>query len=149
MPLLCAGLCCCALFTHFHTLDATKNDSACRQRGSTCRVFTSGTWILQVRGSSRGHILGVGARQQRRSLVHAVGGHVGAWEERRAEVRGRLLAAPSLSSARRSSQRLVAGAELLQSGSSSDGSPEEEELRGAPAPHGHGPRSLRSDTGGV
>lgn len=42
----------------------------------TCRVFTSGTWILQVRGDGGGRVLGAGARQQRRSLVHAVGGHV-------------------------------------------------------------------------
>lgn len=48
-----------------------------RQRGAVCVcVFTSGTWILQVRGSGGGHILRVGARQQRRPLVHAVGGHV-------------------------------------------------------------------------
>lgn len=41
-----------------------------------CRLFTSGTWLLQVRGSSRGDALGVGAGEQRRSLVQAVGGHV-------------------------------------------------------------------------
>lgn len=137
----CAGRSCCALFTHLHKLDTPRNDSACRRRGSTCRVFTSGTWILQVRGSSGGHILAVGARQQRRSLVHAVGGHVGKRDKWRAEAEERLLAAPSLHSARRSSQRLGAGAELLQSSSPGDGSLEEEELHGAPRPSDAGPRA--------
>lgn len=63
------------LRTHTNSI-RPENDSACRRRGAACGVFTSGTWILQVRGSCWGHILGVGARQQRRSLVHAVGGHV-------------------------------------------------------------------------
>lgn len=40
------------------------------------RVFTSRTRILQIRGDTGGHILRVGARQQRRSLVHAVRSHV-------------------------------------------------------------------------
>lgn len=63
------------LRTHTNSI-RPENDSACKRRGAACGVFTSGTWILQVRGSCWGHILGVGARQQRRSLVHAVGGHV-------------------------------------------------------------------------
>lgn len=106
-----------------YALDTPENDSACRRRSSTSRVFTSGTWILQVRGCSGGHILGVGGRQQRRSLVHAVGGHVVYREWLRND--GRLLAAPSLHSARRSSRRLVVGAELLRSSSAGDGSLEE------------------------
>lgn len=48
--------------------------------------------------------------------------------------RRRLLAAPSLHSARRSSRRLVVGAELLRSSSPGDGSLEEEGLRGDPRP---------------
>lgn len=99
----------------------------------TCSVFTSGTWILQVRGSSGGHIPRVRARQQRRPLVHAVGGHV-VKAERNVGGRGSWLAAPSLRSARRSNQRLVVDAELLRSSSPSDGSLEEEELRGVPRP---------------
>lgn len=46
-------------------------------RGSAfAGLFTSGAGILQVRGSVGGHILRIGARQQRGTLVHAVGGHV-------------------------------------------------------------------------
>lgn len=57
-------------------------------RGCARRVFTSGARILQVRGSGGGHVLRVGARQQRRALVHAVGGHAGSREKRRAEAPG-------------------------------------------------------------
>lgn len=67
-------------------------------------MFTSGTRILQIRGYSGGHILWVGARQQRRSLVHAVRSHVVLKPEKwRAEVGGGSWPAPSLLEARRSS----------------------------------------------
>lgn len=56
-------------------------------------------------------------------------------EKGRAKAVGRLLAAPSLPSARRSSRLVVVGgAELLPSSSLGDGSLEEEELCGDPRP---------------
>ena len=84
----------------------------------TCRVFTSGARVLQVRGRSGGHVPGVGARQQRGALVHAVGGHVDRREEGRAEVE-----APSLCAQRwgATSGGWLVVAELLRSGSPGDG----------------------------
>lgn len=129
------------LRTRTNSIRPKKNDSACRRRASTCRVFTSGTWILQVRGSSGGHILGVGARQQRRSLVHAVGGHVA--DRERSD--GRLLAAPGFPSARRSSQRLVVGASCSGPAAAAAATAplteawRGEELRAGPSPLGYGP----------
>lgn len=79
----CLGL--AAVLTHGEARYAPRNDSACSVSTVPRRVFTSGTWILQIRGYRRGRVLGVGARQQRWSLVHVVGRHGVNREKRRGE----------------------------------------------------------------